>query len=57
MTLTILYRSVRGKRHYLRKAKNMMGMREDEDDVDSADERQEDFKEYHVDGYHPVHIG
>ena len=48
---------MRGKRHYLRKAKKMMGMREDEDDVDSADERQEDFKEYHVDGYHPVHIG
>ena len=41
----------------MKKAKNMMGMREDEDDVDSAGERQEDLKEYHVDGYHPVHIG
>jgi hypothetical protein len=57
IALTVPNRSVRGKRHYLKKAKNMMGMHEDEDDVDSADERQEDLKEYHVDGYHPVHIG
>ena len=45
------------KKHYLRKARNMMGMREDEDDDDSADERQEEIKDYHVDGYQPVHIG
>jgi hypothetical protein len=35
----------------------MLGLREDEADDDSADERQEELKEYRVDGYHPVHIG
>ncbi len=35
----------------------MMGLREDEDDYDSADERQEELKNYVVDGFHPVHVG
>ena len=53
----IHYRSNRHKKHYIRKARKMMGMLEDDNDDDSADERQEDLKDYRVDGYHPVHIG
>jgi hypothetical protein len=52
-----LNRSTKNKKHYIRKARKMMGMMEDEGDDDSADERQEDLKDYRVDGYHPVHIG